>query len=193
MSWIDDVRAEHPSQLAPLDLPERYRSLKVATIPDPTLRNCAARYIADFWDYADQGKAPGFFGRSGSYKTWAAACIIERVHQRGLVDSEYVQAGREFARLERERFSPTTEPRLNRLCSVPFLVLDDITDVKANSEQLNMLDTVVKERDATGVLTLYTGNVLFTPDRPEQLLQHFGAPMTRRLIETTRGNLVILR
>lgn len=193
MSNVDTWRVAHASQLPDAELPERYQHLIGAGIGHSDVRTVAMDYLVHFWELAEQGIAPGFFGRSGSYKTYAACAVAEHVRNKGLVPTLYVPASPEFSRLERRRFDATTEHRLECLVHTPFVILDDITDVKPGSFALDMLIDVIKQRDARGVPTLFTGNALFSRSDPATLVQHFGAPVTRRLLERTKGYLLVLR
>lgn len=182
----------HPSQLPDVELPPAYRGLPLAGITQSAVRHATERYLEQFWTAAAEGVAPGFFGRSGTFKTWAACVIVDVVHTTALVPSLYVAAGPEFMRLERRRFDPATDGRLQEIADRRFVVLDDITDLKPGSFAMDMLDNVVKLRDAAGLPTLYTGNVQFSRANLQPLVQQFGAGMTRRILEGTTGFLAVL-
>lgn len=191
-TWLERRRRQHASQLPPLGLPAKYRDLPLQGIETPVFQRAAITYLQEFWTLAAVGKAPALLGRAGTYKTFTAAVIAQRVHA-ALLDALFIQCGPEFQELERRRFDAHTELRIKALETTTFVVLDDFTKVKPGSYGMDLLDAVVERRYADGLPTLYTGNVIIKRDDDSALVEHVGAGFARRLKETSAGLIAVAK
>lgn len=192
-TWLDAVRKVHEAQLAPSEVPERYRDIRFVPEIPKLIARTVAQYCALFWGLGAKGLAPALLGRAGSYKTYSACIVANQIRDKGLIDTAFVQCGPEFQQLERRRFDVESDKRIEYLCTVPFVVLDDFTKARPGSWAVDMLDAIVERRYATRLPTLFTGNCLITATDNSELLNHFGVGFTRRFREMTNGLVAVVR
>jgi hypothetical protein len=193
VSWLDDARKAHHLQLKPTEVPVLFADAHLNTIATPIVRRTAMNYLTGFWELADDGKAPAFLGRAGTYKSLAAAVIARFVRDTALLDTAFVQCGPEFLELERRRFEVSTHQRIVWLTLCPFVVFDDFTKLKPGSFGLDSLDAIVEKRYGYGFPTLYTGNVVVQKDDWSEVTNHFGAGFARRLQEGAAGLTAVVK
>lgn len=184
--WLQQFVRVHESQLLPNEVPKAYHDVTVAGIPQDGFKRVAKEFLGRFWELAEQGKAPALLGKAGAGKTYTAACIALTI-RKALIDVAFVQCGVELQELERRRFDPWANERLNTLGTVPFLVLDDITKPRTNSFAMDMLDGVVERRYADGLPTLFTGNLVVSKRSDQEVVDMFGVGFARRMREMTQG------
>lgn len=187
VSWLDRARRPSADLLLPNEVPELFAEVSWCEEQPSIIAQVARQYLTRFWELAPAGKAPAFIGRAGTYKSFTAAIIANRVRSQGLLDVAWVQCGPEFERLERRRFEDWTDKRLAHLASVPFLVLDDFTKVRPGSIALDMLDGLVERRYANRHPTLYTGNIALSREDDSAVVNHFGVGFARRFREGAKG------
>jgi DNA replication protein DnaC len=184
--WLQEFVRVHESQLRENEVPVAYRDVTVDAIPHEAFKKATKGYLKNFWDLAEQGRAPAFLGRAGAGKTFSAACIALSV-RRALIDVAFVRCGVELQELERRRFDPWCNDRLNWLGAAPFLVLDDINKARPNSFAMDMLDGIIERRYSDGLPTLYTGNLVITKTNDSELVDQFGVGSARRIREMASG------
>lgn len=189
--WLQDFVRVHESQLRPNEVPKAYLDAKISGVDNERFTRVAKHYLSKFWELAEAGKAPAFFGRAGSYKTYTASAIALTIRQSALIDVAFVQCAVELQELERRRFDPNTNQRIDWLGTAPFVVLDDITKARANSFAMDMLDAILERRYADGLPTLFTGNAVIRKDDDSAIVDQFGVGFARRLGEMSQGLTVV--
>jgi DNA replication protein DnaC len=193
LTWLDRARKAHEAMLTPNEVPERYRQVAFIPAMPANVARAVSDYCIGFWDLAAKGIAPAFLGRAGSYKTYSASLIANHVRNKGLLNTAFVQCGPELQQLERRRFDAESDQRIEHLCAVPFVVLDDFTKARPGSWAVDMLDAIVERRYSTGLPTCFTGNCLITATDNSELLNHFGVGFARRFREMTTGFVAVVR
>lgn len=188
MSWLDD---EITVGLSELDLPLRFEAADLSGIPkDSAIKQCTMAYLTKFWDVAPQGIGCLFLGRARQYKTYASAAIARRIHRAGIT-SLFVQCGVHIAHLDRNRFSNATTRTIQYWNTVPFLVMDDFTQVPEKTFGASVLLEVAESRFSNQRPTLWTGNVGPVGgewnDVVEVMARMYGAGFSRRVYDGTEG------
>jgi hypothetical protein len=190
-SWVEALRKPDTRLLAPLRLPRRYADARLAEIPKAGLRTLVRAYCDQFAEAAARGVAPGLFGATQSWKTYAACVVCRYVWHVQRLDVEFVQCAAEFAQLERDRFAPAAAARLERLATAPFVVLDDFPLVPPGGYAAGMLIEVCSRRFDALLPTCYTGNILPRPksagDATDEVTARYGPQFSRRLLDATVG------
>jgi DNA replication protein DnaC len=170
----------------PLVLPERFANATPTELPE-ALRYWVRLYLTHFWERADQGIAPAFLGKARQWKTYAAAVIARWVHY-NRVDTEWVECGPEFTRLDSLFFEEEGRRQIDHLSTVPFLVLDDFTQVPAGTRAAQLMAAVAQARFSAALPTLWTGNrALPNNDAYLALVKDYGACLTRRILDGSQG------
>lgn len=198
MTWLDTYRAAHwhTGLREPLELPERFRGAKPSEIRNDRVQSGVRRYCRDFDTLAVQGLAPAFFGRSASWKTYGACCIARWAYHRAGVEVDFVDCAATFSALELRRYDPHTAARLERLRTVPLLILDDFLLVRENTWSAEQLIALVSFRFADLLPTIYTGNLRVGDDeegkRGWRLLHDRYAPsLARRILHGSKDLLIV--
>lgn len=184
MSWLDDAVALNPQPI-PVELPERFKGAYLKDIEVEDLKVAARDYLHNFWDEAPKGIAPVFIGRSGLYKTFAAAAIADPVSR--FVETLWVNCPEDIARLEFNKFDKETIRTIDRWSKVPFLVMDDFAFGKAFGADI--IRIISSARFAGMRPTLWTGNVPLDFDK---IAAVYGAMFSRRLQDGGTGYTVSL-
>jgi hypothetical protein len=191
-NWVEAEREEkwHPALRGSLNLPERFADAHPSGIPHEALRTVVRRYFASFQEEALIGRAPSFFGRAETFKTYSAAVIARWVHGYGHLQVEWVEST-EFGHLERNRFHADTTARLQRLETVAFCVLDDITNVVPRTPAETMLTGIACARFANNRPTVFTGNFPLENDRVQQFADRYSPALARRILRGSAGYLCV--
>lgn len=186
LTWLDLARKQHEAQLAPNEVPPRYRSLALGAVQTPAFRQVAGEYLSRFWELGAEGRGFALLGRAGTYKTFTAACVANRLRE-ALLDVVWVQCGVEFPALERRRFDERTESRLAWLATAPFCVLDDVSKVRPEGFAFEFLDALVEQRYSNQLPTAYTANWILQGGDWAPIVNSFGAGFARRMREQAEG------
>lgn len=186
MSYREKHQRWAAELLPPLGLPERFARASITELP-PSLNHAVRHYVTDFWNLAERGVAPAFMGKARQWKTYAAACVSRWVYH-NRVDVSWVECGPEFTRLDSLFFEDEGRRRIDQLCTAPFLVLDDFTQVPAGTRTAQLLNTVAQARFSATLPTLWTGNrLLNNNDAIIALSKDYGACLTRRILDGSTG------
>lgn len=102
-----------------------------------------------------------FVGATGLGKTFLSGCIANAVAQKG-VSIAYESAPRLFSKLEKSRFTPTEENRLEaeRFLSCDLLIIDDLGTEMPGSFVTAALYSLVNDRLLDGKNTIISTNLL---------------------------------
>jgi DNA replication protein DnaC len=211
VSWLLALRRD-PRALVPPAIPRRFRGVvpptpdlppdeytaflgaALARIPSKGLRRAAVAYCKQFFDVAPEGVAPLFVGPTGTWKTYTAAFIAQRVHEVG-IESVFAQTKPTFQRWDTMRFSDGRAVRheIEQLVRVPFLVLDDFaTTTPKPSWQAETLLEVLETRFSELRPTLLTGNFQLKKNDTTALDELFGVQVGRRVYHAAEGFRVAL-
>jgi DNA replication protein DnaC len=183
----------HPLLLPPNTVPTRFVNRSLSEIENPHIVKTITTYLGlNFNNYATRGMAPAFLGRSGTWKSFGAGFIADRLYTQARVPVEYVKCSSQLPELERSRYEAATNRFLKRLKHVPFLVMDDFTQIRIGSWMADMLLEIAEDRYTAVLPTLWTGNVIITPTDQSALIEGYGASFARRLVEGARGLLVVI-
>lgn len=188
---LQNLRKWAPSQLRPVDLPERFREAELERIEVPEVREVATQYWQDFWQVAPNGIAPVFLGHTGRWKTYAACAVLRKV-QGALLQTAFLQCAVDLPWLELQRYADSTLQQLRRWQTVPFLVLDDFGSVPAKGWMAVQMVAIVAARFSAQLPTLVTGNRVATQDNVREIERDYGAIFARRLRDGGRGYFVVL-
>lgn len=184
---LKEQRVWHDSFLPPSGLPERFADAEIGGIRNAVVRDTVERYLGNFWEAAEQGLAPAFFGRLAEWKTYGAAVVLRHVQAERL-PARFVECGAWFLEADALFYRPEGPRRLAQLAAVPFLVLDDVTQVLHNTRAAELMANVVAQRFSAKLPTLVTGNAIIV-DEPS--LDAFGklyrADFARRIRHGSTG------
>jgi DNA replication protein DnaC len=192
MTWVDQARLDqwHAAQRKPFNVPPRFADAHPAGLPIPELRAVVVAYLADFDRQAALGVAPAFFGKARTFKTYAA-CVIGRWvaadPDGGRLEAHFIDAGSRLHELERARYDAGTRDYLAWVKRVPFLILDDITNVRDRSWAADLMVEIATERFNDLRPTLYTGNSTFSADDLKRLADLYGTCLARRIFDGAQG------
>lgn len=187
MTWLDDVRRRVPVP-PPLEIPERYGTESLAAIPNADIRQVIADYLLAFWTAAPAGKGPLLLGRTGTWKTTALALLARTVHRQVGIEVAWVSVPRYVLRLDLDRFDADLHRTIQHWGTVPFLVMDDWTEIQPNSQAHRVLVATMTARYDARLPTAWSGNLILTPGRETQELgDRYGHLFARRLVETSEG------
>lgn len=192
-NWLLAARKSHPDLVRPSEVPPRYRAATMEGVPHRALQEVASKYAASFWSVAPQGVAPLLLGSAQEYKTVTAAVLARAVRERCWIDVGWCNCAAEFSRFDRETYSEATRDRLQFLKTVPFLVMDDFSQVAQGSRMLSTLVEVGTERFDALRPTLWTGNLLITATDSSALMTAVGACLGRRMLEASAGFIATVR
>lgn len=177
----------HPTMRRPFNCPLRFKDAQPDGIPDDLLRGMVRRYLREFWTHAPQGVAPCFVGKARSYKSYAAAVIGRWVANAADVETWWIDCGDDLMVLERQRYEDATQEYIAWLKQVPFLIMDDFTNVREKTWAADLMVEIATARFNSLRPTLYTGNVLFTKDDLQRLAGLYGACLARRIFDGADG------
>jgi len=193
MSWIKDHAVDHPLQLPPNPIPERFREAKLSKIENEAVRTVVVKYLTHFEAYATKGVAPSFLGKGGTYKSFGAGLIADRLYRQALLPLEYVACASQMAELERARYDAATSKFLRRLRTTPFLIMDDFTQIKLGTWTTDMLLEIADARYNALLPTMWTGNLFISKEDQSSLINGYGVSFARRLMEGSKGLIVVNR
>lgn len=185
-NWLLEARMS-PTVLPPLDLPRRYMDATLKNVPHLALVKVARNYGTKFWEAAPKGLAPLLVGAAGEYKTVTAAAIARAVHDVMNIEVGWCNCAVDFIRFDREAFAPSTQVRIAQLKLIPFLVMDDFTQVPLGSRMHNTLQEIAGVRFDSLRPTLWTGNIVLEKGDTEKLAKTVGTFLARRILETSVG------
>lgn len=185
---LQDRRVWHASFLPPLELPDRFVQAAPKGINNAAIQAAVVRYLDEFWDAAERGIAPVFLGRAGQYKTFGAA-VIARWVQFQRLPVKFVKCGQFFMDLDAGFYGAAGLKPYKEAAEVPFLVLDDFTQVKTGTRGAELMANLLDHRFSAMLPTVLTGNVrgnnpthcmqlvsdLYRPDFARRLLHGTGA------------------
>jgi hypothetical protein len=179
---LKDRRVWHPLFTA-LELPPRFEDAAPLAIANESIRVAVELYIKDFWEMAERGIAPVFLGRAGQYKTFGAACIARYVRYQQL-PVRFVECGRFFMDLDSKFYQANGMQAYEEAATVPFLILDDFTQVKAGTRSAELLANLLSERFSATLPTLVTGNIRGRDRKHglELISEHYRPDFARRLL-----------
>lgn len=192
-NWLAAYVQPHVSLLPPLELPRRYAEAKLDEIPYPALVKALKKYGDAFWTAAPKGIAPFFVGAAGTYKSYSAALLASSIREVYRIPVGWCNCAAELVQLDRRQFDKASEARIDFLKSVPFLVMDDFTQVKQGSRQLDIMIEIGTERFDQLLPTLWTGNISLSKDNTKELDDAVGACLSRRMLETSEGFRVVVK
>ena len=198
-NWLADSVAHNPNPPR-LVLPYRFSEADVYTIPgmddgsDSPLRRITKEYLTNFWQVAPQGIGCLFIGKAGTYKTYAACAIARRIHRSG-VDTMFAQCPVLLNRIERNRFGADSAEAIHRLSTVPFLVMDDFSQIDSKTFASGVLVEIAEARFSNLRPTIWTGNIeLREGVRVGTVLGSlYGPSFSRRITEASKGYAVYIR
>jgi len=198
-SWLAESVARNPSPPR-LTLPLRFMEADVLNIPgmedgsDSPLRRITKEYLKNFWTVAPQGIGCLFLGKAGTYKTYAACAIARRVHRQG-VDTMFAQCPVVLNRIERNRFGTESAETIHRLSTVPFLVMDDFSQVDSKTFASGLLVEIAEARFSNCRPTIWTGNIgLRDGVKVTSVLGNlYGPSFSRRITEASKRYAIYIR
>jgi DNA replication protein DnaC len=175
-------------------VPPRFREIEPSDVQDATMRAVVERYLRDFWEAQELGRAPAFIGRTGCGKTTAAAAVAKRVWEVAQLDVEFVAVPEVVPVFDLQRFSAEVQAMVFRQQTVAFLVLDDCDVVTSSSATVQQIfASVIAARYAARRPTLWTGNFDLPAGREWPVLyQQFGPMVARRLEHGSEGYRIII-
>lgn len=186
---LAERRVWHEAMLPPMDVPGRFAAGTPADIPFEAVRECVERYttVETFWDAANRGIAPAFVGRVGTWKTYAA-WLVARFARWQKLPTMFVECGPFFMELDAAFYSPGGLKPYRRAAEVPFLVLDDFTQVKPGSRGVEIMSNLVVERFSALLPTVFTGNQrVETKEDLKSLAKDYRPDFVRRLRHGAAG------
>lgn len=175
-----------------LKLPEGLESIKLDQIAEPTIVTTLKRYGRDFEAAATEGIAPFFAGRSGAYKTLGACALARALYDRYGFTIEFFDCSKEMPDIDRLWYEGHAQRRISEVRTAPFLIVDDFTMLRPNTRDAIVLQEIVNVRYNAKLPTLYTANVVFSKDL-SALEDVIGIPLTRRIIERSKGYTVVTK
>lgn len=150
---------------------ERVKRLRREAFPEDELQGCvfeaddltnprvsaiARNYVENFVEMRKNGKGLLFYGPVGTGKTFAAACIVN-----ALIDKGYACSMTSFPRL-RDTLHGMREGRqeyIDRLNRCPLLVIDDL-ESEANTEYMGeIVQSIIDGRSRVGLPLIITTNL----------------------------------
>lgn len=185
-NWLLEARM-NPEVLPPLALPARYKAARLEDVPHKGLVQVAHNYGTEFWEVAPKGIAPLLLGAAGEFKTVTAAAIARAVHGVMHIEVGWCNCAVEFMGFDREAFGVSTQQRIKALKTVPFLVMDDFTQVPINTRMHNTLQEIAGSRFDSMHPTLWTGNVFLDKGNLEKFYATVGTFLARRVLEMSEG------
>lgn len=186
-NWLAESVARNPSP-PPLVLPARFADATVEGIPSGgRLRAVVTKYAQDFWTVAPRGIGMLLIGKAGTYKTYASSALARLVHQAG-VETLFVQCPITMGMLERNRYSSLAADTIRKLETVPFVVMDDFSQITPNSFGARVLLEVAEARFSNLRPTVWTGNVTIDGGKAIDVLSSlYGPSFGRRVVEASGG------
>ncbi len=169
-----------------LSLPPRYAnaSYDILAKGSPVLATIVKDYLARYWPLAEKGMAPAFVGRTESFKTYATAVLARQVAQSALLPVHWVACGVDLMGVS--PWQAREAALLGPWVSAPFLILDDVTTLRANTAAVDLLQAIVLSRFDNQLPTCWTANL--PADRLEAgLAENLGVSSARRLLECSAG------
>ena len=163
-------------------LPARFAECTVKALPPGPLVSVLHEYMGKFWEYAGQGKAPLLIGTAQQWKTYAAAVIVRSIHFQFRLRTMFVCCLADISKLERDRFSEDTREYVQRMTRIPFLVMDDFSDMRTGTFGSDIIVEVASARHHEQLPTLWTGNIL-----AKDIGLTYGPGFARRIEEGSAG------
>jgi hypothetical protein len=193
-NWLERQVQPHPRLLDPSPIPPRYDHATLADVPYPSLVTTAREYGKRFWDVAPLGQAPLLLGVAQTWKTHAAAVLASKIRELYQLNVGWCNCASELPRLDRDAFLETTRTRIQYMKTVPFLVMDDFSQVKQGAgRQLDIMVEIGTDRFDNLRPTLWTGNLTITKEDRSALVNAVGTCLARRMLEASEGFRVMLR
>lgn len=186
-AWLRAAIEPHPDLAGPPPVPFQFKDATLERIPSVPLQQLVRRYGGAFWDEAAKGTAPLLLGPPGTYKSYAAAVLVRRLHAKACIKTAWCTVPIALTGLERDRFSEQTRERIAAWKRSPFLVCDDFAMVRIGSWQHDVLVELTMDRFESGKPTLWTGNVTVPKGKQDFLADVVGAQLARRMLERSEG------
>lgn len=177
----------HPTMRRPFNVPARFQDAHPEGIPDDFLRGIVRRYLREFWTVAPHGIAPVFVGKARAYKSYAAAVIGRWVANAADVETWWIDCGNDLHQMERDRYGDEVGKQIAWLKRVPFLVMDDFTNVREKTWAADLLVEITTARWNDMRPTLFTGNVLLGKEDLTRLASLYGTCLARRVYDGADG------
>jgi hypothetical protein len=193
MNWLEQARKTDPLFQAKLELPERFRSASLAGIEQADVAGVVAAYAKVFSKVAVQGIAPLFLGRARTWKSYGSAALVRHLWQRERIDVGWCCCASELPRLDRLRTDRDTTKRIEWLCRVPFLVMDDFNLVRPDSWAALILQEIGVRRFDGLRPTLYTGNAVISKDDNSAIEKAYGPALARRIVDGSEGFRLVIK
>lgn len=184
MTWIERERAAkwHRSMRRPLVLPERFADAVPTGIAVPALATVARRYTRAFAQEAALGIAPLFVGRARTFKTYTMCCLARWVYHYQGLEVAFIDAGAHFSATADDRFDVRVQAAHHELTTVPWLVVDDFTNVAPNTAAFQFMLNLATARFNACRPTAWTGNIA-----QGDITARYGPAFARRLQDTSAG------
>lgn len=185
--WLRDAIEPSASLVGEAPVPSQFKDARLSEITAKPLHSLLRKYGSEFWQAAAVGVAPLLVGPPGTYKSYAAAVLCKQLHAKVLIRTTWCTVPVQLTKLERMRFTATTDETIETWKSCPFLVCDDFAMVRINSWQHDVLIEIAMARFEAQKPTLWTGNVVLAPGNIQALTDAVGAQLCRRLLERSTG------
>lgn len=193
MSWIFANQVPDVCMLRPHNIPVYALNVPLRNIANSRVKDVIVKYLTDVDTAAGKGIAPSFLGKGGEYKTLGAAYIAQQLYDRARVQVDFVQCPVLFPRLERQRYDATTSRILDRIAQVPFLVMDDFSQLRVGTWAADFLVEVAEARYSNKLPTLWTGNLVISRDNWSAIEEKYGQAFARRVVEGSKGYTTVLK
>lgn len=194
-TWLEQERKQHPV-LQPVKLPARFQNPHPKNIANALVFAATREYLTDFDTHVESGIGILFSGRSATWKTYAAAYLAHKACTTGEINSYFVQCSLVLNHISRQRYTTylDSKKQLDAICTVPFLVMDDFTQVRPRTAVADLLVEIAEARFADQKPTIWTCNLnLATAEgKPHltKLSDNYGVSFARRLAHGSRGFMV---
>lgn len=193
MNWIEKNRMPDVCMLKDPHIPAYSDTVKIKDIKNVVVHRTVTQYLSNVHVAALDGIAPSFLGKGGEYKTLAACLIARNIHRRAMVQVEFIQCPVVFPRLERLRYDAATDKQLKHMAEVPFLVMDDFTQVRVGTWASDFLVEIAEARYGAKLPTLWTGNIIISRTDWSDLESKYGQAFARRLVEGSKGYTAVIK
>ena len=160
MTWLEEERRQHPV-LEPVKLPARFAKPHPNLIKNAMVKEATMLYLSDFDTNVEAGVGILFSGRSATGKTYAAAYLAYVASTTGELTAYFVQCSLVLNHLSRQRYTTYHESKkqLDAICQVPFLVMDDFTQIRPRTAVSDLLVEIAEARFAEQKPTIWTCNI----------------------------------
>lgn len=194
-TWLEQERKLHPV-LNSVKLPARFADPTPAGIKNVMAKAAAKKYLSAFDEHVEQGIGILFSGRSATWKTYTAAYIAQKASTTGALNTLFIQCSLALNHISRQRYTTyhDSKKELDAICTVPFLVMDDFTQVRPRTAVADLLVEIAEARFADQKPTIWTCNLDLSDaeGKPhlKKLSDDYGVSFARRVAHGSRGFLV---